>query len=158
MGTSYLANGKSAITGTGGRAVIKDILVPRVKTWSINALCSVTEWGDSDSEGYTNRKEARKDATGAVVLALDSSKRIQTLFKTSAFGFLGENAKLTFWVDGTDYYHFPCAMIMTLTMTVNVDTKEVVEANIDWGADGRWYHPGQAGVETQTLPAESATP
>jgi hypothetical protein len=37
-------------------------------------------------------------------------------------------------------------------MTYDQDSKEVVEWTADFGADGKYYYPGESGAPVETLP------
>lgn len=139
--------GVSARSGELGKAVVDDTLVARLKSWNLNPTSSETAWGDSDSGAYTNRKRARKDATGSMTGAFDSDSKVYDLFEE------GDIVKLVLWETATDYWALPSALIQSFDLTYNQDTKEVVEWSADFGADGQYYKPGASGAPTETLPS-----
>lgn len=141
-----VANSSTARSGELGKAVVDDVLVARLKNWSLNPTTSETAWGDSDSAGFTNRKNARKDATGSMTGAFDDGSKPYDLFVA------GDIVKLVLWENASDYWALPCALIQSFTITYDQDTKEVVEWSSDFGADGIYYYPGEAGAPVETLP------
>ena len=135
-----VANSSTARAGNLGKAVVDDTLVARLKTWSFNPIVGESAWGDSDSAGFTNRKAARKDGTGSMTGAFDTTSKVYDLFVP------GDIVKLVLWEDATDYWVMPCALIQSFDVTYDNDTKEVVEWSADFGADGQYYKPGEAVV------------
>jgi len=140
------ANGSTARTGHLGKAVIGGSLIYRLKQFTVNPTCSESAWGDSDSEGFTNRAAARKDATGSVTGVFDTVRKIYTLFMP------GDISALVLWESASDYWAFPRALMSNFTVTYDNDTKEAVEWSADFGSDGRYYRPGEAGAPSHTLP------
>ena len=138
----------TAITGRNGKAVADDTQVARTTEWNITLTSGETAWRDSDSAGYTNRLSTFLDATGSVAGKYDSSNEIWDIF------FIGDKPKLVLWQTTTagDYFAFPCVLITSFAYVVNQDTQEVVGWTANWGADGIFYFPGQAGAPTETLP------
>ncbi len=53
------------------------------------------------------------------------------------------------------YWDFPCAMNEDFSMTVNMDSQEVIGWTAAWGADGIYYRPGQDGAPTREFPTDS---
>jgi len=54
----------NTLTGRGGKLSVDGALVARTTQWAVSQkLVSVSEWGDSDSGGYTCRAAGRKDGT-----------------------------------------------------------------------------------------------
>ena len=139
-------SGESAVSGELGKAVIDDSLVARITTWSINRQSSESAWGDSDSGGFTNRKRARRDATGTISGKLDSDDLQYNLFDD------GDIVELVLWEDATRYWVIPRALIQNFQLEFNTDTKEVVGWTASFGADGQYYKPGENGAPVQTLP------
>lgn len=142
-----MADVSTVRTAKDAKAVFDDILVLRMTQWTINPSTSETTWGDSDSEGFTNRKGARRDGTGTVQGKFDTDRTIYDLVRE------GDEIKLALWENGTDYWSIPNALVQNYTLTYDQDTKEVVGWNLSWGAIGRFYHPGESGAPSYTLPA-----
>lgn len=136
-------------TGRGGRAVVGTTLVARAKNWSVNpTLASSSEWGDSDSDGWTNRAPGRRDATADMEGVYDTTSEIFDLFQP------GDIAILTLWMDTSSlYWDFARAMNLDFSMTVDIDAEEVIGWTADWGGDGKVYYPGEAGAASRTLPS-----
>jgi len=137
----------TARTGAAGKAVVDDTLVARLTQWDFNPTAAESAWGDSDSAGYTNRVAGRKDGTGSITGKFDTTSKIYDLFTP------GDTVELVLWESLTDYWVIPCALITNFTVTYNQDTKEVVEWSADFGADGKYYYPGESGAPVHTLPA-----
>lgn len=140
------ANSSTARTGHLGKAVIGGSLIYRLKNWTFNPTCSESAWGDSDSQGFTNRAAARKDGTGSVTGAFDTDRKIYTLFMP------GDIASLALWETASEYWALPRVMITSFSITYDNDTKEAVEWSADFGCDGVYYRPGQSGAPTYSLP------
>lgn len=140
---------KTVLTGRNGKVVVEDTLVARITTWSVSpTLASSSEWGDSDSAGYTNRTAGRKDATFDTEGKFDTDDEVYDLF------FPGDILTVVLWMDATSlYWDFPCAMCKDFSLSIDVDSQEVVGWKASWGADGIFYYPGQAGATARTLPA-----
>ena len=122
-------------------------LIARLTVWNLNASTSESAWGDSDSGGYTNRKKARRDGTGSIGGKFDEDDQVYDVFRE------GDIVTLVLWETATDYWVFPSALIQNFQLEYNPDTKEVVGWTSDFGADGIFYAPGQAGAPTHTLPS-----
>lgn len=141
------ANSTGAQTGSIGKVVVDSNLILRITQWVINPTASETAWGDSDSGGYTNRASARKDATGSFTAKFDTSKKNYTIFMP------GDIVKVILWETATTYWALTRALIQGATYTFDPDSKEVVEVSTDFGSDGAYHRPGEAGAPVETLPA-----
>lgn len=152
MSTPALTNGQQALGGKDGKVVIDNEIIVRVKQWTVNAVASESVWGDSGSAGYTFRKAARWDATGTIVGVMDDVTRVYGQIASATTDMVGRAIVLNLWEkhanSGRGWY-FPCAIISGFDITVDMDTKEVVEYTITWGADGQWYRPGRNGASLQ---------
>lgn len=139
----------NTLTGRNGKFVVDDTLVARITQWDVNpTLANTNEWGDSDSEGYTNRSAGRKDATFSAEGKYDSSDECFDLFSE------GDIASAVLWMDATGlYWDFPRALCTDFSLTVNVDTEEVIGWTSQWGADGKYYRPGEDGATERSLPS-----
>lgn len=137
----------NTITGRLGKHVIETTLIARIKKWDVSqSLANKNEWGDSDSEGYTNRSAGRKDATFSNEGVYDTSSEVWDLFAP------GDITKSVLWMNATLYWAFSRALASDFKISVNVDTEEVVGWTGDFGADGVFYRPGQAGTPVESLP------
>lgn len=143
------ANSTSARNGVAGKVVVAGQIIARVTKFTINESTNETAWGDSDSLGYTNRKAGRKDASINFEGKFDAVSKVYNLLRA------GDNVKLVLWESTTDsdYWVFPCALIQSFQIDVNMDTKEVVTWNATAGSDGIFYCPGESGAPTETLPS-----
>jgi hypothetical protein len=135
------------VKGTGGKAVIEDELVLRMTRWQITPGGSETTWGDSDSAGFTNRKGARKDCTGAIDGKFSTDRIFYDMVQEH------DEVKVALWLDSTRYWVFPCALVQNYSLEVNPDTNEVIGWSMAFGSIGRYYRPGESGAPTQTLPS-----
>lgn len=136
-------------SGRNGKFVVDTSLVARATQWAVNPkLAQTSEWGDSDSAGYTNRLGGRKDATFTAEGKYDSTDEVFDLFMPD------DIAIAVLWLDATSlYWDFPRALNMDFNLSVNIDSGEVIGWTSSWGADGLFYYPGQAGATARTLPA-----
>lgn len=115
--------------------------------WNITKTTGATEWGDSDSNGFTNRAAGRKDATYTANGKYDTTNEVYDLFQPE------DIAQCALWMDATSlYWAFPRALNTEFNIAVNIDTEEVIGWNSNWGADGVFYYPGEASAPTYTLP------
>ena len=72
---------QNTLTGRHGKFVVENTLVARTKKWDVStSLASKSEWGDSDSAGYTNRAPGRKDGTFDTEGVYDTSHEQFDLF------------------------------------------------------------------------------
>lgn len=154
MATST-TSGQTALNGKNTIAVLNETLVARLTQVSINHVVSETAWGDSDTQCYTARHEGREDATGSMNGKFETTKRVHSLGRSSR-GIPGLVAKLVIWeqTPSTQYWVFPCVLLQNFQMTIDLDTKEVVEWTIDYGADGKFYRPGQSGASSEVVPGD----
>lgn len=134
------------ITGRNGEFVAGS-RVARVTNWAINpTLATSTEWGDSDTEGYTARAAGRKDATFTAEGKFETTNEVYDLFRP------GDTVEAILWMNNTLYYYFECALCLDFNLTVDIDTEEVVGWTSNWGADGKYYYPGESGAPSATYP------
>ncbi len=143
---SPLFGSSGALSGRDGRITIDDTKVARVTQWDVNpTLATTSEWGDSDTAGYTARLPGRRDATFTCEGKFDTNQPIWDQFivgaQVEAVLFLRDNNSDAYW-------KFLCAVCTDFSMVLDVDTEEVVGWSATFGADGRFYHPGEATGET----------
>lgn len=140
---------ENTLTGRNGKFVIDDSLVARVTMWSVNpTLASSNEWGDSDSGGYTNRSAGRKDATFEAEGKYDTTDEVYDLFAP------GDIAEAVLWMNAsTLYWAFPRALNDDFSLSVDIDSEEVIGWTSSFGADGIFYRPGQGGAPSHSLPS-----
>lgn len=138
----------NTLTGRNGKFVVGTSLVARTTQWQVTkTLASKSEWGDSDSAGFTNRAPGRKDATFTAEGKYDTSDEVFDLFQPE------DIAIAVLWMDNASlYWDFPRAMCDNFQLTVNVDTQDVIGWTSSWGADGVFYYPGEAGATARVLP------
>lgn len=139
----------TALTGRNGKFDVGGTFVARVTQWSVNPkLATKSEWGDSDTAGYTARMAGRRDATFTAEGKYDTASEQFDLFQP------GDKPACNLWMDATSlYWAFPCALCDDFSLSVNIDTEEVEGWTSGWGADGIFYYPGQAGAPAATPPA-----
>ena len=140
---------ENTLTGRNGKFVVDEELCARVTMWSVNpTLANTNEWGDSDSEGYTNRSAGRRDATSEAEGKYDTTDEVFDLFAPE------DIATETLWMDATSlYWDFPRALCTDFSLSVDIDSEEVIGWQSSWGADGIFYRPGQSGAPSRSLPS-----
>lgn len=128
----------TALTGRNGHATVGGTAIARLTKWSVNpTMASSSQWGDSDSGGYTNRAAGRRDATSDTEGKYDTNSEQWDLFVP------GDIVALILYLNSaTLYYNFPRALNTDFSLTVDVDTEEVIGWTASWGADGIYYKPG----------------
>jgi len=137
-------------TGRNGKFMIGADLVARATQWQVTkTLATKSEWGDSDSAGFTNRAPGRKDSTFSAEGKYDTTSEVFDIFQpediVDSTLFLNAVAPLL-------YYNYPRAMCDDFQLVVNIDTAEVIGWTSGWGADGIFYYPGEALAPVKTLP------
>ena len=139
---------ETALTGRQGKFVVGTDLVARATQWAVTrTLASKSEWGDSDSGGYTNRAAGRRDGTFTAEGKYDTADEVFDLFQPEDISIA------VLWLDNVSlYWDFPRALCSDFSLTVNIDSEEVIGWNSSWGADGIFYFPGQAGATVRVLP------
>lgn len=157
----------NTLTGRHGKHMVGSSLVARLTEWAVNpSLASSSEWGDSDSEGFTCRAPGRKGATFNTGGKYDTSDEVFDLFQpediaigvlwltdyrvTSGEQVLGSARSYAAFTDL--YWDFPRALCNDFNLTVNIDSQEVIGWTSGWGNDGPFYRPGQSGATARTLP------
>ena len=136
----------NCITGKSGEIQVGATTVARITSWDVNpTLATSSEWGDSDSAGYTNRLRGRLDAT------FNAAGKYDTASEPWSLIYVGVVADVTLWINGTKYFNFPRALCNDFNMTIDIDSAEVVGYESSWGADGMYYRPGQAGAPVKRI-------
>lgn len=145
---------ETTVTGRLGKVQVESTLIARITKWDINPkLASKSEWGDSDSEGYTNRAPGRRDATFNAEGKYDTGAEVFDLFMP------GDCATVVLWMIKDDvrglalYWYFQCALCDDFSMMIDVDTEEVIGWTSAWGANGKFYYPGEAEAPVATYPS-----
>ena len=150
-------DGSTALNGRNGKLVYGGTTVARLTKWDVNkTLATKSEWGDSDSAGYTNRVAGRKDATFDTEGKFDNTNEQFDILEPEdiATGILwmgsgGSNPSDLYW-------HFPRALCLDFKLSVNVDSEEVIGWTSGFGADGIFYRPGQSGAPAAVFPGTPA--
>lgn len=137
----------TAVMGDKGEVVADGTAIARTTGWTFNPKIGESAWGDSDSAGYTLRKGARKDGSGSCEGKYDDTT------PQSAVVEIGDEPELVLWITQTLYYYMPCVLITGFSLSVNMDSKEVVGWSCDFGCSGIFYRPGQSGATPKTYPA-----
>ena len=138
----------TSLIGRYGKFAIGSTAVARATKWDVNAsLASKSEWGDSDSAGYTNRAPGRLDAT------FDTEGKYDTASEQFDLFMPGDYCVVGLWQDTTSvvYWAFPRALCSDFKLSVNIDSEEVIGWQASWGADGIFYRPGQSGAPVYTI-------
>lgn len=163
------------LTGRQGEVYVDSVRVRRITSWSVNpTLATSTEWGDSDVNGFTARAAGRWDCTFTTEGKYDT--RANTVFEQFQPGLSGNPnisttepssynyATVYLWIEAEptstppgvvddNFWYFPRALCTDFSMTVDVDTEEVIGWTASWGADGRFFFPNQTGAEGVSAPA-----
>ena len=106
-----------------------------------------TEWGDSDGAGYTLVAAGRKGASFTAEGKFDTAVEVFNLFQP------GDKVIAVLWLNTTTlYWDFPCALCTDFSLSVNVDTQEVIGWTSSWKADGIFYYPGEVGATARAVP------
>lgn len=138
----------NTLTGINGELVVGASKVARVTSWEVNStLATTNEWGDSDCAGFTARSRGRRDATFTADGKYDSTDEVYDLFAP------GDTAIAVLWMDNTSlYWDFPRALCTDFTLSVDINTEDVIGWTSEWGADGVFYYPGESGATSRSLP------
>lgn len=132
---------EGTLTGRSGKFYVGSTLIARATQWSVNPkLASSSEWGDSDSGGYTNRAPGRRDATFTAEGKYDTEAEVYDYFQPGDYAI----PAMLYMSHPSTYWLFPRALCSEFSLVVNIDTEEVVGWTSSWGADGIFYRPGQA--------------
>ena len=136
-------------TGRNAKAVIDDTLVLRVTNHNLNPTTGENAWGDSDSEGETNRSRGRNDKTGTIEEVFDTGREIYDLAQP------GDTIKLVLWqtTAAGDYWAFSRFLVTNFTTEHNADDQSEVRWTLEGGQVGKAYFPGEAGAPNEILPA-----
>jgi hypothetical protein len=143
----------TALTGRNGEFYVGGTFVERCTQWAVNpTLATSSEWGDSNSCGFTNRAPGRMDCTFTAEGKFDTDARVYNVFFPgdilAAALFLRNSAIAYYW-------YFPRAMCTDFQLTVNIDTEEVIGWTSSWGSDGVFYKPGASGIQSIAARSES---
>ena len=140
---------ENTLTGRNGKFTVDGNLVARATQWQrTSTLASKSEWGDSDSLGFTNRAAGRKDSTFTAEGKYDTSDEVFDLFQEE------DIAQCTLFLNAVVpllYYDYPRSLCDNFQLTVNIDSAEVIGWTSAWGADGVYYYPGEVGAPVRTL-------
>ena len=148
------ADGSTALNGRNGKFVFDGDTIARTTKWDVNkTLATKSEWGDSDSAGYTNRVAGRKDATFDTEGKYDSTSEQFDIFQPE------DIAEAILWMGAVPadlYWDFPRALCLDFKISVNIDSEEVIGWTSSFGADGIFYRPGQAAAPNHAFPGTPA--
>lgn len=133
--------------------------VGRTTQWAVNpTLATSSEWGDSDSGGFTNRTPGRLDATftceGKYTTATSGNPRnAYDLFQPGDYA-----APAILWLDGAVaalHWDFIRALCNDFNLTIDITAAEVIGWTAAFGADGAYVRPG--GTVDSTIATASTT-
>jgi len=138
----------TALSGRAGNFTAGGSLVARCTQWQVSPkLANSSEWGDSDSSGYTNRAAGRKDCTFTAEGKYDTGDSVMALFEPGDIVavILAVPANAAF-ADGDNdavgpTWTFTRALNNEFGLTCNIDTGEVIGWTSDWGVDGSYTYP-----------------
>ena len=127
----------NTLTGRTGKFFVGGSTVARTTKWDVNpTLAGKAEWGDSDSNGYTNRAPGRKDATFNAEGKYDETAEAFDIFMPEDI----VESKL-YLKSGGPFWDFPRALCDDFSMDVDIDTEEVLGWSASFGADGTFTKP-----------------
>ena len=139
------------LSGRRGMFMVNDYRIAKTTEWNVNpALAHTSEWGDSDSHGYTSRLPGRKDCKFSAQGKYDENDEVFDIFEP------GDLADAALFMDTGLYWAFRESLNLDFKLAVNIDTEEVIGWTSDWGADGKYYYPGQSGATSYEISDESA--
>src|SRR5688572_4204252 len=123
--------------GNLAKVEVDGVPIARTTEWEATEEVEVTEWGDSDSEGYTNAAPGRRKMSGSMTGKFDDDDPVYDLMA------VGDYVALVLWENTTSYWACPCVLITSFNIVYNKDTKEPVEWTADFTSDNVYYRPGQ---------------
>lgn len=127
---------ENTLTGRDGYMEVDGNRVARITNWAVNPSALMSEWGDSDSGGYTNRAPGRKDCPFTAEGKFDTTDAIYLLFEE------GDIAAVVLNLDAAGrFWNFPRAACIDFNLVVDPDTDEVIGWTSSWGSDGVYAHP-----------------
>lgn len=140
---------QTARTGVDGKVVVEGQKVARITKWSLNPKAGVSEWGDSDGAGFTLALAGRRGATGTMEGKFDTEDEVYDLFRE------GDDVEVVLWQStiAADYWALPCAIISDFSLEYDVDGQGVVGWSANFTVSGRFYHPGESGSPSHSLPS-----
>ncbi len=122
----------NTVSGRGGSVSIDGTPLLRIKNWSVTiSRVGGSEWGDSDSNGFTNRSVGRKDCTGTMEGVYDTTSPAVAILDPN------EVVAVALGSNGPSF-SFARAIITDFSLTVDADTEEVIGWNASFGADGEF--------------------
>lgn len=146
MPTTTCSN--AAITGKNGAVYCGGQRVARVTQWSLDASVDEKIWTDSggsgvyDAQGYVNRAPGNRNLTGTVDFIYDETYPQDRRFREGSccqLVLLLNDDTLVAWIVGE-------ALITRLTIMVNIRDSELIEGTLDFGSNGKYFAPGEAGA------------
>ena len=139
---------ENSLTGRGGHISVDGTEVARVTQWEVNpTLATSSEWGDSGalgtgSNGFTNRSAGRKDCTFTTEGKFETTQSVYTLFAPE------DIAAVILYLDSgisplepVYHYDFDRALCTDFSLSVNIDTEEIIGWTASWGTDGAYTLP-----------------
>lgn len=124
------------LTGRNGKVIACGETIARITQWELTlSLSTSTEWGDSDTSGYTNRAPGRRDATFSFEGKYSVANSQLGIFEP------GDCCKVELFLDDDNKWVFPNAMCIDFGVSVNIDTEEIIGFTSSWGANGSWTGP-----------------
>ena len=124
----------NTVSGRGGSVSVGGVPLLRIKSWSVTETRrGGSEWGDSDSGGYTNRSPGAMDCTFQCEGVYDTTTPIVNVFAPNDIAIVVLDGGV-----GCPGYNFPRAICTDFGQSVNADTEEVVGWTSSWGSDGTY--------------------
>ena len=140
MSSNTTLSGRRGVVGLGPANTTQVVLVARVTKWKINpSLVEVAEWADSDTAGYIARAPGAEDAVFSTEGKYDTITPVWNLFQPR------DKLFVQLWLTSLAplFWKFPSALCISFSLMVDIDTEEVIGWSAEWGADGKFYKPGE---------------
>lgn len=121
-------------SGKDGKVLAGATQLAEITKWTFNPKSNNPAWASSDSAGYKKRVAGVKDGGGSIEGKFDSSSKFYTLVAE------GDEVTLKLYLDATRYYSVP-AIIDDYSLTVDMDTGDVVGWSANFSTNGAWTEP-----------------
>ncbi len=138
----------TASSGTSGAVWCGAQRIARVTSWNLDATTDSKTFHDSGGggtnsvKGYMNRIPGPRDLTGSIEFKYDLTFPQDRRFRE------GRCCQLVLGIHETNSvaWIIPQALIERLTISVDIDGGDPTEGSFDFGSDGIYYAPGEAGA------------
>ena len=130
---------QNTLSGYRGHFTVGGIRVARCTRWDVNGkLAHVAEWGDSDSNGYTNRLAGRWDSLFGADGKFDTLSEFYNIFD------VGDFLAVKLYLNDELFWNFSRGVCLDYKLVVDIDREDVIGWTSSWGSDGEFYYPGES--------------